>query len=145
MIFESHAHYDDEAFDEDREELLEGLREAGVGKVINVSASVEGMESSLALAGKYPFIYAAVGVHPDGVGEMDGKVIARMHSLARDPKTVAIGEIGLDYYWDKENHEVQKVVEGAAGGSPGREASFYHSQPGSGGGYPGADERRAGW
>ena len=108
MIFESHAHYDDEAFDEDREELLEGLREAGVGKVINVSASVEGMESSLALAGKYPFIYAAVGVHPDGVGEMDGKVIARMHSLARDPKTVAIGEIGLDYYWDKENHEVQK-------------------------------------
>ena len=88
--------------------MLEGLREAGVGKVINVSASVEGMESSLALAGKYPFIYAAVGVHPDGVGEMDGKVIARMHSLARDPKTVAIGEIGLDYYWDKENHEVQK-------------------------------------
>ena len=73
MIFESHAHYDDEAFDEDREELLEGLREAGVGKVINVSASVEGMESSLALAGKYPFIYAAVGVHPDGVGEMDGE------------------------------------------------------------------------
>ena len=108
MIFESHAHYDDEAFDGDREELLHSLSAQGVGTVINVAASVDGIESTVRLAEKYPFVYAAVGVHPDEVGEMDQGTLERMRRLAREDKVVAIGEIGLDYYWDKEKHELQK-------------------------------------
>lgn len=108
MIFESHAHYDDEAFDGDREQVLSGLKEAGVGAVINVAASVESIETTVALAEKYPFVYAAVGVHPDGVGDMDEGTIARMRQLAAGDKVAAIGEIGLDYYWDKENRQLQK-------------------------------------
>ena len=108
MIFESHAHYDDEAFDGDREELLHSLSAQGVGTVINVAASVDGIESTVRLAEEYPFVYAAVGVHPDEVGEMDQGTLERMHRLAREDKVVAIGEIGLDYYWDKEKHELQK-------------------------------------
>ena len=102
MIFESHAHYDDEAFDGDREELLHSLSAQGVGTVINVAASVDGIESTVRLAD------AAVGVHPDEVGEMDQGTLERMRRLAREDKVVAIGEIGLDYYWDKEKHELQK-------------------------------------
>lgn len=108
MIFESHAHYDDQAFEEDREELLTGLSSQGVGTVINVASSVSSMETTVKLASAYPFVYAAVGVHPDEVGEMDEGTIARMHQLAREEKVVAIGEIGLDYYWDKEKHQLQK-------------------------------------
>ncbi|HIR93922.1 MAG TPA: TatD family hydrolase [Candidatus Egerieimonas intestinavium] len=108
MIFESHAHYDDEAFDGDREELLHSLSAQGVGTVINVAASVDGIESTVRLAEEYPFVYAAVGVHPDEVGEMDQGTLERMRRLAREDKVVAIGEIGLDYYWDKEKHELQK-------------------------------------
>lgn len=108
MIFESHAHYDDEAFDGDREELLHSLSAQGVGTVINVAASVDSIESTVKLAEKYPFVYAAVGVHPDEVGEMDQGTLERMRRLAREDKVVAIGEIGLDYYWDKEKHELQK-------------------------------------
>ena len=108
MIIESHAHYDDEAFDGDREELLHSLSAQGVGTVINVAASVDGIESTVRLAEEYPFVYAAVGVHPDEVGEMDQGTLERMRRLAREDKVVAIGEIGLDYYWDKEKHELQK-------------------------------------
>ena len=108
MIFESHAHYDDEAFDGDREELLHSLSAQGVGTVINVAASVDGIESTVRLAEEYPFVYPSVGVHPDEVGEMDQGTLERMRRLAREDKVVAIGEIGLDYYWDKEKHELQK-------------------------------------
>ena len=70
MIFDTHAHYDDEAFDEDREELLSSLPEAGIKAVVNVGASLESTERSLGLAARYPFVYAAVGVHPSECGEM---------------------------------------------------------------------------
>lgn len=108
MIFESHAHYDDEAFDEDREELLSSMQAHGVGAVVNVSASAEGMERTAELMERYPFVYGAVGVHPDEVGAMDEGTIGRICELCRREKTVAVGEIGLDYYWDKENHDRQK-------------------------------------
>ena len=107
MIFESHAHYDDEAFDEDRKELRDALPAQGIGRVINVCAEVEGWDRTVDLMERYPYIYGAVGVHPDDVGALDEEKIQRMHQICRMEKTVAVGEIGLDYYWDKENHEKQ--------------------------------------
>ena len=104
MIFESHAHYDDEAFDEDRSELLDALPAQGIGRVINVCAEVEGWDRTVDLMERYPYIYGAVGVHPDDVGALDEE---KMHQICQMEKTVAVGEIGLDYYWDKENHEKQ--------------------------------------
>ena len=108
MIFESHAHYDDEAFDADRETILEQCQRDGIEYIVNVSASLKTVKSTLALAERYPFIYAAVGVHPDEVGELNEENFAWMEERCRNPKTVAVGEIGLDYYWDKENHDLQK-------------------------------------
>lgn len=108
MIFESHAHYDDDAFDEDRAGLLESLQENGIEYVINVGASMESTEKTYALARKYPFVYAAVGVHPSDTRPLTEKDMSRLEELAADPKTVAIGEIGLDYYWDEPEREIQK-------------------------------------
>ena len=108
MIFETHAHYDDEAFDEDREELLESLEPAGIGKVINVCVEVSGWERTVALTERYPFVYGAVGVHPDDVGSLDEAALERMRVLCGKEKIVAVGEIGLDYYWEEPDHETQK-------------------------------------
>ena len=108
MIFESHAHYDDEAFDSDRSELLSQCQNQGIEYIVNVSASLGSVKSTLALAEEYPFIYAAVGTHPDEVGELNEENFAWLKEQCRHPKAVAVGEIGLDYYWDKENHETQK-------------------------------------
>lgn len=108
MIFESHAHYDDTAFDADREEILNQCREQGIETIINVSASLDSVKSTLALAEKYPFIYGAVGIHPDEAGELSEEAFAWLRGQCRHPKAVAVGEIGLDYYWDKEKHELQK-------------------------------------
>lgn len=108
MIFESHAHYDDEAFDADREELLKQCREQGIETIVNVSASLASVKSTLALAEENEFIYAAVGIHPDETGELDENSFEWLREQCRHPKVVAVGEIGLDYYWDKEKHELQK-------------------------------------
>lgn len=108
MIFESHAHYDDDAFDVDREELLGSMKENGIETIVNVCANVKDIDKTVELMEEYPFIYGAVGVHPDDVGAMDEEVMAKLKKLCRHPKTVAVGEIGLDYYWEKENHQLQK-------------------------------------
>ena len=108
MIFETHAHYDDEKFDEDRAELLSSMQENGIGRIINVSANLESLENTRKLMEVYPFIYGAFGLHPDEVGDLNEDVMARMRELCRMEKAVAVGEIGLDYYWDKENHEKQE-------------------------------------
>ena len=108
MIFETHAHYDDEKFDEDRVELLSHLlRENGIEKLVNVGASFEGCKNSLALAEEYENVYAAVGIHPEEIDEIDDEVLDWMRKTASHPKVVAIGEIGLDYYWVKD--EVQRA------------------------------------
>ena len=107
-IFETHAHYDDEKFDEDRAELLSSMQENGIGRIINVSANLESLENTRKLMEAYPFIYGAFGLHPDEVGDLNEDVMARMRELCRMEKAVAVGEIGLDYYWDKENHEKQE-------------------------------------
>lgn len=108
MIFETHAHYDDEKFNEDRAELLSSMQENGIGRIINVSANLESLENTRKLMEAYPFIYGAFGLHPDEVGDLNEDVMARMRELCRMEKAVAVGEIGLDYYWDKENHEKQE-------------------------------------
>ena len=108
MIFDTHAHYDDEAFDEDRDEVLTSLRKRGVGTVVNVGASMEGSRRSVSLSEEYEFVYSAVGVHPDEVGELREEDMEWMREQLQKPKVVAVGEIGLDYYWDKEGHELQK-------------------------------------
>ena len=107
MIFETHAHYDDDRFNEDRDEILRRLPEEGVGVVINSGASVESTRDTIRLAREYDHVYAAVGVHPSEIEEMNEDFIDWMKEQASWEKTVAIGEIGLDYYWDKEP-EVQE-------------------------------------
>ena len=108
MIFDTHAHYDDDAFDEDRDVLLSGMKEAGVEYIVNVGASMASSERSIKLAEKYPFVYAAVGVHPDEVGELDEEKFEKLRKWTSHEKVKAVGEIGLDYYWDKEKHDLQK-------------------------------------
>ena len=107
-IFDTHAHYDDEAFDADREEVLTGLKKQGIGTVVNVGASIASTKTTLALAEVHPFMYAAVGVHPNETAELTDADMKWLESLAENPKVVAIGEIGLDYYWDEPEREIQK-------------------------------------
>ncbi len=108
MIFDTHAHYDDEQFDKDRQELLMLMKSEGVGTIVNVSASYDSCQKVVEMAQKYPFMYAAVGIHPDEVGALNEESFARMKQLFQREKVVAVGEVGLDYYWDKESHEQQK-------------------------------------
>lgn len=108
MIFESHAHYDSQQFEEDREELLNSMQENGVGTIINCAADWNSVTEVVELAEKYPFVYAAVGMHPDEVGDLDEERFAFMKSQCQKEKVVAVGEIGLDYYWDNESHDIQK-------------------------------------
>ena len=107
MIFETHAHYDDDRFDEDRDKILKSLPEAGIGIVVNSGASVESTRETIELAKKYAHVYAAVGIHPSEIAELDEDFFDWMKAQTAWEKTVAIGEIGLDYYWDKEP-EVQE-------------------------------------
>lgn len=107
MIFETHAHYDDERFVEDRRELLAQLPSLGIKKVINVASTIPSIEECIELAQDFDHVYAAVGVHPSELEGMSEAVIEKMRKLATWEKTVAIGEIGLDYYWEKDP-DVQK-------------------------------------
>lgn len=108
MIFESHAHYEDKQFDEDRELLLESFRNSQIGYVINVSSSIETIKKTLELTEKYPFIYGAVGVHPEEAAELTGENFKWVQEMTGRDKVVAVGEIGLDYYWDEPERPIQK-------------------------------------
>jgi TatD DNase family protein len=107
MIFETHAHYDDDRFDGDREELLVAVRGSGIYPVINVGSSIASTGTTLELAKTHDFIYAAVGVHPSDIADLNEETFAWLKEQTAGEKTVAVGEIGLDYYWDKEP-EVQE-------------------------------------
>ena len=85
MIFESHAHYDDSAFDKDREEILGKCREQGISSIVNVSASLKSVKTTLALAEAYDFIYGAVGIHPDEVGELNEENFSWLKEMCRHP------------------------------------------------------------
>lgn len=109
MIFDTHAHYDDDKFDIDRDELIASLPANGVEAVTDVGASFESCKQAVALAHKYDYVYAAVGIHPDHVNELDEEKMQWLENTAlTDKKVVAIGEIGLDYYWDIAEHDLQK-------------------------------------
>lgn len=107
LIFDSHAHYDDKKFDGIRDSLLESLPAHGVCGVINCGCDTESSKKALALAEKYGYIYAAAGIHPENIG---GGTVAEIEMLAQHKKCVAIGEIGLDYYWIFDNKEEQKAL-----------------------------------
>ena len=110
-IFDTHAHYDSNGFAADRDEILSALPAAGVGLVVDPGCELESSRAALALAERYPFVYAAVGIHPSdcaGTGEAE---FAALRKLCGHEKVVAVGEIGLDYYWkDNPSKEFQQTV-----------------------------------
>lgn len=108
MIFDTHAHYDDEAFDDDREKLLAAMPENGVEFIVNVSSDLTSVHKTLELAERFPFIYGAVGVHPSETENLTEEDIQWLKSMAVAPKVVAIGEIGLDYYWKEPDRAIQR-------------------------------------
>lgn len=107
-IFDTHAHYDDEAFDADREELLESLPQNGVARVVNVGASLASCRRTIELTERYDFIYGAIGIHPNETAELTEEDIAWLKRQCLMDKCVAVGEIGLDYYWDEPERDIQK-------------------------------------
>ena len=110
MIFDTHAHYDAHQFDADRHEVLTALPEKGVELVVNPGCDEESSRMSIELAARYDYIYSAVGWHPEEWEKWDAQSIHTLRELCKAPKVVAIGEIGLDYYWDKEHKEIQKEM-----------------------------------
>ena len=110
MYFDTHAHYDSGAFNADREAVLSALPEAGVSLVVNPGCEVRSSETAIALAERFAHVYAAVGIHPEDMGDMAEGDLDRIAQLARHDKCVAIGEIGLDYYWDASHREEQKAL-----------------------------------
>lgn len=107
-IFDTHAHYDDEAFDEDRESLLSSLAEQGVAKVVNVGAGLASCKKTLELMDQYDFVYGAIGVHPSETAELNEEKFKWLKEACGHEKCVALGEIGLDYYWNEPESSIQK-------------------------------------
>lgn len=107
-IFDTHAHYDDEAFDVDREELLQDLPKQGIAKVVNVGASLASCQKTIDLMERYDYIYGAIGVHPSDTAELTEESFAWLREQCKREKCLAVGEIGLDYYWDEPERDVQK-------------------------------------
>lgn len=102
MIFETHAHYDDKQFDDDRQELLAEVFSQGISPIVNVGASISSCHQTLAIANSYKDIYAALGVHPSDIDGLNEETFSWLKENCKREKVVAVGEIGLDYYWDKE-------------------------------------------
>lgn len=111
MLFDTHAHYDDERFDGDREALLAGMPEKNVGLIVNPGCDISSSRTAVALAESFDFVYAAVGIHPENCGDFELGMIDRLRQMAKNPRVVAIGEIGLDYYWaENPPRELQQEV-----------------------------------
>ena len=108
MIFDSHAHYDDEAFDNDRKELLGSMKENRIEYIVNVGASMKTCRQTLELVKQHKFIYGAIGVHPSDTAELNEDKFKELCKMVDSDKIVAVGEIGLDYYWDEPDRSIQK-------------------------------------
>lgn len=108
MIFDTHAHYDDEAFEEDRDEVLDLMKSNEIEYIVNVGASIQSSRRSVQLSEEYDFIYCAVGVHPSETAQLNEDNFETLKSWLTNPKVVAVGEIGLDYYWDTPERTIQK-------------------------------------
>lgn len=107
-IFDTHAHYDDREFDDDREELLRALPTEEIGRVVNVAASLATCKTTRALAEQYDYIYCALGVHPCDTAELTEESMDWLRHQCQFEKCVAVGEMGLDYHWDRPDHDIQK-------------------------------------
>ena len=110
MFFDTHAHYDSGSFNPDRFEILDSMPEGNVGLIIDPGCDFVSSKTAIELSEKYDFVYAAVGWHPEDIEKLDGESYAELCKLAEHPKCVAIGEIGLDYYWDASRKEEQKEL-----------------------------------
>ncbi len=110
MLFDTHAHYDSRQFDADRDAVLSVLPSQGVGLVVNPGCDLDSSRKAIAIAEQYPFVYAAVGVHPEDCGSWQDCDVDELRLLAAHPKVVAIGEIGLDYYWKDNPRQLQQKV-----------------------------------
>ena len=108
MLFDTHAHMNDPAFDEDRESVICGLADRGVSHFLNVGCCLASSKDCIAMAEKYPFVYASVGSHPDSADEVNEEVIDEYRRMAQHPKVKALGEIGLDYYYETIPREIQQ-------------------------------------
>ncbi len=108
MIFDTHAHYDDEAFDEDRESLLQNMKQNGVDRIVNIGANMRTSRNTVELTEQYDFVYGAVGVHPSDVYDMTEADIETLREWSRLDKILAIGEIGLDYHYPDTDKEKQQ-------------------------------------
>jgi len=109
-LFDSHAHYNDEKFEEDRENIIREIYNSGITKIINAGYSLESSKKAIEIAKNYEFMYATVGVSPNDIENLNTDYLEQIEKMAQDKKVVAIGEIGLDYYWNKENKEKQKEI-----------------------------------
>ena len=110
MYFDTHAHYDDRAFDADRVRLLEEVRADGVALIVVPGCDLKSSRAAIALAERFPFVYAAVGIHPEELQDCTPDALAEIAELAEHPRCVAVGEVGLDYYWDAEHKNEQKLL-----------------------------------
>lgn len=108
MLIDSHAHLDDKRFDKDRDMIIENLGDNGVELVVNIGADIESSQKSVELAKKHENIYAVVGVHPHSAKDLEGGDLSQVKALAREEKVVAIGEIGLDFYYDNSPRDIQR-------------------------------------
>ncbi|MBQ2916825.1 MAG: TatD family hydrolase [Clostridia bacterium] len=109
-FFDSHAHYNDEKFEEERDELIKKIYNEGITKIINAGYSLESSKQAIEIAKNYDFMHTIVGISPNDIECFKKEDLIEIEELAKNEKTVAIGEIGLDYYWNKENKELQKKV-----------------------------------
>ncbi len=110
MIFDTHAHYDAEQFRDDREDLLRSMPGRGVGRIVDPGCNAASSLAAVALAERHPFLWAAVGWHPEDWETWDGESMPLLRELTKNPRVCAVGEIGLDYYWDKEHKPLQKEM-----------------------------------
>lgn len=108
MLFDSHAHYNDAQFDTDRDDIIDYVNKNGVGMIMNVADSIKSVEKVLDIAEKYPFVYVSVGVHPEEVGNLMESDMDYLEKMSEHKKVKAIGEIGLDYYYDDVERDIQK-------------------------------------
>lgn len=108
MIFDTHAHYDDKQFDQDREELLASMKDNGIGTIVDVGSNMETSAWIVEAVKQYPMMYGAVGVHPSDTAELTEADMDTLKKYAAMDRILAIGEIGLDYYWDEPEREIQK-------------------------------------
>ena len=110
MYFDTHAHYDSGAFNADRFDILGSMPDAKVGLIVNPGCDLESSKTAIGLAERFNFVYAAVGWHPEDMDKLTDKAFAELEMLAEHPKCLAIGEIGLDYYWDDTHKAEQKEL-----------------------------------